>query len=359
MFFDPKFWKNKKVVVTGHTGFKGSWCTQLLDYLGANIYGLSISREEDNLVYQDINVQKMIADEAIGDICDKEFVKSFLIKHQPHYIIHLAAQSLVKQSYLDPLETFRTNILGTATVLDVAKDLKNVRKIICVTSDKCYFNEDHIGDFRESDRLGGHDPYSASKAGAEIVTKSMFDSYFGQTDIDLFTVRAGNVIGGGDVSENRLMTDIIRSIENQSSIKLRYPNATRPWQHVLEPLGAYLHLIEHFDHLQGSNFDSYNIGPSAEKNKTVMELVKKALFFSNSTCSVSVDAKPHDHEAKTLSLDITKLISETCWREAWSFDETVQVTADWYREYASGASAFELCHRDIIEYVERLGKNHV
>lgn len=359
MFFSPAFWKNKKVVVTGHTGFKGAWCIQLLGHLGAKTYGLSVSRKEDNLVYQDMNVQKMIADEAIGDICDREFVKSFLTKHQPHYIIHMAAQSLVKKSYFDPLETFRTNILGTATLLDVGTNLENVSKIICVTSDKCYLNEDQIGDFIESDRLGGHDPYSSSKAGAEIVAKSMFDSYFRQTDIDVFTVRAGNVIGGGDASENRLMTDIIRSIENKSNIKLRYPNATRPWQHVLEPLGAYLHLIENFDHLPGANFDSYNIGPTVDKNRTVLELVKKTLSFSNSRCSVSVDEKPNEHEAQTLSLDITKLLSETSWREAWSFDETVKATVDWYREYASGASAFELCTRDIVDYLEKLGTKNV
>ena len=357
MFFNPNFWKNKKVLVTGHTGFKGAWCTQLLNYLGANVYGLSISKKESNLVYQDQNVQRILVEEAIGDICDRHFVELFLTKIEPHYIIHLAAQSLVKQSYIDPLETFRTNIIGTAALLDVAKDLENLSKIICVTSDKCYLNEDHIGDFRECDRLGGYDPYSSSKAGAELIAKSMFDSFFQNTGTDVFTVRAGNVIGGGDVSKNRLMTDVIRSIEDETNINLRYPMATRPWQHVLEPIGAYLHLIEFFDDLQGSNFDSFNIGPTAQKNKTVSALVQEALALSNSLCSITVNSDRHEHEATTLSLDVTKLISETHWREAWDFRQTVKVTVDWYRKFALGTSAKELCERDIRDYLTKMESN--
>lgn len=354
MYFNPKFWKNKKIFLTGHTGFKGAWCAQILHSLGAKVYGLSISQNTNNLVYKDPKIQKVFDYEFVGDVCDFTFVESALNKIEPDYIIHMAAQSLVKQSYIEPLETFRTNVLGTATILNAAKNLKYLKTIICVTSDKCYLNNDQVWGYREIDRLGGHDPYSCSKAAAELVAKSMFDSFYSKTNTDVFTVRAGNVIGGGDMSEDRLMTDVVKAINNETEINLRYPKASRPWQHVLEPVAAYLHLIEHFDKKMCAKFDCYNVGPTLNKNKNVITLVREAFAISNTSASINIDLNDSNHEATSLALDISKIISETLWREAWGFHETVKLTLDWYRNYETGVSAYELCKSDINAYFKKI-----
>ena len=274
------------MLLTGHTGFKGIWCAQLLNLLGVRVFGLSNNQQTDNLIYKDPKVQAVFADEFIGDVCDFYLISEILNKVKPDFVIHMAAQALVKQSYINPLETFNSNIIGTATILEAAKKQANLHSIICVTSDKCYFNEEQIWGYRETDRLGGRDPYSASKAACELVAKSMFESFYIDGSIDIFTVRAGNVIGGGDMSKDRIMTDIVTSINNNVDICLRYPDATRPWQHVLEPIGAYLHLLEFYFNEDTSKFYSYNIGPSSKKIKSVISLVEEAFTISRAISAI-------------------------------------------------------------------------
>ena len=327
--FDGVF-AGKKVLLTGHTGFKGSWLALWLQQLGAEVAGLSLapSTEPSHWQLLDLNMQ-----EYVQDIRAHAAVQKIVNDVQPHIVFHLAAQPLVRRSYADPLTTWATNVQGTAHVLEACRHAASVQAIVAVTTDKCYENQEWLWGYRENDRLGGHDPYSASKAGAELVAASYRQSYFSKEGSPLLaTARAGNVIGGGDWSEDRLIPDMVRASASGQSVEIRSPNATRPWQHVLESLSGYLLLGQRLLQRQPGFAEAWNFGPDESGNQTVSTVLSK-LNQNWSGLRWHVTGTPQPHEAGLLQLDSTKARSLLEWLPVWGLDEGLKRTADWYRLY--------------------------
>lgn len=351
--FTPRAFRSafegKKVFLTGHTGFKGSWLSAWLAQLGAEVTGLSLPGEY--LLFDELNLAKKL-DDLRGDIRDLATIRDAIEKTQPDFIFHLAAQAIVRTSYQQPLETYATNVMGTANLLEACRSLKKSCAVVCVTSDKCYRNNESGRAYGEDDPLGGHDPYSASKAAAEIVIGSYRDSFFlANGPVGLASARAGNVIGGGDWAEDRIVPDCIRALQKKESIAVRNPASIRPWQHVLEPLSGYLCLAaalsadpEHRVIQSGFNF-----GPSLESDRTVEELVAALLKHWPGKWRNTSDASA-PHEAVRLSLATDKASRLLGWQPAWSFEETVKITIDWYRRHSEGTNAWELCIDQIKDY---------
>ncbi len=327
--FDGVF-AGKKVLLTGHTGFKGSWLALWLQQLGAEVAGLSLAPSTEPSHWQLLNLNMQ---EYVQDIRDYAAVQKIVNDIQPHIVFHLAAQPLVRRSYVDPLTTWVTNVQGTAHVLEACRHAASVQAIVVVTTDKCYENQERIWGYRENDRLGGHDPYSASKAGAELVAASYRQSYFGKAGAPLLaTARAGNVIGGGDWSEDRLIPDMVRASAGGQSVEIRSPNATRPWQHVLESLSGYLLLGQRLLQRQPGFAEAWNFGPDESGNQTVSTVLSKLnQNWSGLRCHVT--GTPQPHEAGLLQLDSTKARSLLQWLPVWGLDEGLKRTADWYRIY--------------------------
>ncbi len=321
---------NKRVLVTGHTGFKGSWLALWLTELGAEVSGISLPSNE---VTSHWSLLKLNLDDHRLDIREVETLRQALAKIQPEIVFHLAAQSLVRRSYLDPLETWSTNLMGTANLLEVCRKIPSIRSIVVITSDKCYENREWQWGYRESDSLGGYDPYSASKAGAELVASSYRNAYLKKETAKLLaTARAGNVIGGGDWSEDRLIPDLIRALENNQSLEIRSPLATRPWQHVLESLSGYLMLGQK---LQTGNMEfaeAWNFGPPLEDNRTVSEVLIKMGQKCESMRWHTTD-QPQPHESNLLYLDSSKARNKLGWQPVWNIDTTLQKTTEWYRAW--------------------------
>lgn len=337
----------KKVLLTGHTGFKGSWLALWLQQLGAEVVGLSLPPNTKPSHWQllDLNMQ-----EYVQDIRDYAVVQKIVDQVQPHIVFHLAAQPLVRRSYLDPLTTWATNLQGTAHVLEACRHAASVQAIVAVTTDKCYENQEWLWGYRENDRLGGHDPYSASKAGAELVAASYRQSYFNNEDSPLLaTARAGNVIGGGDWSEDRLIPDMVRASANGESVEIRSPNATRPWQHVLESLSGYLLLGQGLLERQPGFAEAWNFGPDESGNQTVSTVLSK-LNQNWSDLRWHVTGTPQPHEAGLLQLDSTKARSLLQWLPVWGLEEGLKRTAVWYRLYLENG---EVCSRQqLADYVD-------
>lgn len=336
----------RRVLLTGHTGFKGSWLALWLKELGAEVTGISLPPETFpnhwDLLKLDVNEYRQ-------DIRDSGAVAQIFAETKPEIVFHLAAQSLVRRAYRQPLDTWSSNVIGTANVLDACRQTPSIKAIVIVTSDKCYQNQEWHWGYREIDRLGGHDPYSASKAAAELVAASYRSSFFHQADSPLLaTARAGNVIGGGDWSEDRLIPDLVRAINRQIPLEIRSPRATRPWQHVLESLSGYLVLGQKLLEGQANAADSWNFGPEAEGNRTV-EQVLTALkaYWPELVWQVSDSLQPH--EANLLYLDNTKAKSRLGWRSAWPIEETLAATAAWYRQHASNRQP--ISPAQLTEYV--------
>ena len=344
--FDGVF-KGCKVLLTGHTGFKGSWLALWLQQLGAEVVGLSLSPSTEPSHWQllDLDIK-----EYLQDIRDFAAVQKIVDHVQPHIVFHLAAQPLVRRSYADPLTTWSTNVQGTAHVLEACRHTASVRAIVAVTTDKCYENQEWLWGYRENDRLGGHDPYSASKAGAEMVAASYRQSYFcKEGSLLLATARAGNVIGGGDWSEDRLIPDMVRACKLGESVEIRSPYATRPWQHVLESLSGYLLLGQRLLQRRPGFAEAWNFGPDESGNQTVSTVLSK-LNQNWSGLRWHVTGTPQPHEAGLLQLDSTKARTLLEWSPVWGLDEGIKRTADWYRLYLENG---EVCTRQqLAEYVE-------
>lgn len=343
------FWKEKKVFITGHTGFKGSWLTHILSQLGAEIKGYSLPPEDDKVLFKGLKLEES-TNSTYGDINDFERVQNEINNFNPEILFHLAAQPLVRYSYNNPRETLETNILGTFNVLESARKCNNLRSIVVVTSDKCYLNKEWEYSYRENDQLGGYDPYSASKACTEIVAQSMRSSYF-DSEIGFSTVRAGNVIGGGDFSTDRLFPDIVRSISDEKSLIIRNPLATRPWQHVIEPLFAYIKLAKN-QFQNPSKFSSeWNIGPHSENAKSVESILKiiEGQFPNLINWKFDKDFQPH--EAQSLKLDSSKFMSKNDWAPKWDINATIERTIIWYKRYFEGVDIEQLCQEDMMHYL--------
>ena len=346
---DPSFWKGKSVLVTGHSGFKGAWLSLWLHQLGANVHGLSLKPVTHPNLFDLAGITSLVKNHWV-DLTNLEKTREIVKSTHPEIIFHLAAKSLVRPSYRNPQETFATNVMGTANVLEGAREAGSVRAMVAVTTDKVYRNDDQGVPFCETDSLGGRDPYSASKSAAEMVITSYRASFYSPQGIGLSAARAGNVIGGGDWSEDRILPDAVRSWSTGKPLDVRNPEATRPWQHVLEPLAAYLRLAETIFQKPQTAGD-YNFGPDPADVATVREVVTKARSAFGGgeiTWGVSTDGL---HEASTLTLDNTKALTNLGIRPLWNLETAVSRTMDWYRLQLQGRSCLELCERDIEAYL--------
>lgn len=327
-------YRGKRVLVTGHTGFKGSWLTCWLEQLGATVYGLALDPEGQPNHWQ--LLQHNVVDTR-GDIRNPEFVQQVFDQAQPDVLFHLAAQPLVRRSYDMPLDTWSTNLMGTANVLEACRHTSSLKAAVLITTDKVYKNQECLRGYHESDVLGGHDPYSASKAACELLVDSYRRS-FGPpvSSLLIATARAGNVIGGGDWAENRLIPDVVKATASNNPLFIRSPNATRPWQHVLECLSGYLLLGEQLLQGNAQAAQAWNFGPSSGDNRTVQEvLIGLQLYWPALSWKISEDS--HPHEAGLLYLDCTKAQTELNWQPIWSLEEALKMTSNWYQHfYASG-----------------------
>jgi CDP-glucose 4,6-dehydratase len=347
------FFKGKRVLITGDTGFKGSWLALWLSTLGADVYGYSLPPENENDHYNLIRLEKDIH-HIDGNLLDLNWLNKQVNDIQPEIVFHLAAQALVRFSYDEPKLTFDTNVSGSVNILESIRKSKSVKSLIYVTSDKCYKNNEWIWGYRENDELGGHDPYSASKAAAEIVFSSYFDSFFKlNTNIGVASVRAGNVIGGGDWANDRIIPDCIRSLRNDKDIEIRNPEATRPWQHVLDPLSGYMLLAQKLYHNSKDYSGSWNFGPSVNSIKTVKELTDNVIaIFGKGVCVVG-QKDNIKHEAGLLHLNCDKANHQLGWKPTWNFESTITNTIVWYKNFLNdGIDPKILSLKNINEYME-------
>lgn len=351
----PAFWKDRKVLVTGHTGFKGAWLTAWLDRMGARVTGLSLAPEGEwnlsRMLGLDVSTTSII-----GNICDPHSVEQALAG-QPEVVFHLAAQSLVRRSYRDPVETFATNVTGTVALLHAIAQTPSVKSVIVATSDKAYENPEHGRAFVETDPFGGSDPYSASKGATEIAVASMRRSFFspgGAHTAGVASVRAGNVIGGGDWSEDRLLPDIIRGcLSEQGSVTLRAPASIRPWQHVLEPLRGYIMLAERLADEPARFADGWNFGPE-ESNECDVGTMAEAIVKALGQGRIVIDADPNaPKEAKVLRLDASRARTRLGWSPLLDFPETVEMTARWYADWHAGRDPAEITGEQIDAYSQK------
>ena len=327
---NPHFFKDKRILVTGHTGFKGGWLSIWLQMMGAKVTGFSLDPKDQEGIFNVSGIKDLIHD-VRGDIRDFDILNQAFQEGKPEIVFHLAAQALVIDSYNNPLETFETNVQGTANVLEAIRQCDSVKSAVIITTDKCYENQEWVYGYRETDPMGGHDPYSASKGAAELVISSYQRSFFNQPDSPgIASARAGNVIGGGDWSNNRLVPDIFRALKSNEVVNVRNPNATRPWQHVLEPLGAYLLLSQklYFDKKQFSS--AWNIGPFSKDVYTVKQVIEEILKNTKKGYWVDSSNPKQLHEANLLMLDISKAFKFLGWRPTLDFTSTVRMTSDWY-----------------------------
>lgn len=343
--------KNKKILITGHTGFKGSWLSIWLDLLGAEVigYALEPNTNKDNFILS--NVSQYIH-HYTGEVRDQEELLKVFQKEEPEIVFHLAAQSLVRESYKNPAYTYDVNVMGTLNVLECIRNTETAKLGIIITTDKCYHNNEWIYGYRENDELGGRDMYSSSKACAELLVKSFNNSFLENTDKKVVTVRAGNVIGGGDWAQDRIIPDCIRCLEKNQEIVIRSPNAIRPWQHVLEPLWGYITLAKRY--LLGQEIaGAWNFGPEINSCITVENLVKKIIqFWGNGMyyCEEK-DKFSNFHEATFLKLDSTKSKSLLNWKPIWGIDQTILKAIEWYKEYEK-RDVYKLCVKQIQEYMK-------
>lgn len=323
-------YQGRRVLLTGHTGFKGSWLAQWLKEMGAQVCGLALEPESHPSHWSLLNLDM---ESNLVDLRDTAMVKFVVDSFEPEIIFHLGAQALVRRSYSDPVGTWASNVMGTVNVLDAARQCPAVRAIVAVTTDKCYENKEWIWAYRENDPLGGYDPYSASKAGAELVIQSYRRSFFSSTQAPLLaSARAGNVIGGGDWSEDRLIPDLYRSVAAGEALRIRSPRSTRPWQHVLESLSGYLLLGQYLLQQRQDCADAWNFGPDETGNVPVASVLEQmAIYWSGIKWEVST--KPDLHEAKLLHLDSSKARKQLGWQPVWDVQDGLRATAEWYKAY--------------------------
>ena len=356
---NPSFWRDRRVLLTGHTGFKGSWLLLWLQELGAQVWTYSLEAPSSLNLFHDLAHVRPPDDRwshHIGDLSDLSLLTSVVKLAQPEVVLHLAAQPLVRHSYVDPLGTWSTNVLGSLHVLEALRQLDHICSVVMVTTDKVYENREWCYGYREVDSLGGIDPYSASKAAAELAIASWRSSFCGSAPyqsphLRIATARAGNVIGGGDWAPDRILPDAIRAVMRSQPLRVRNPSATRPWQHVLEPLGAYLLLAEALFLDANPPTESFNFGPFLESNRSVSELLSRInVFWPLEWIDTSELTAPH--EANLLHLQIDKAQHRLNWQPRWDFATTVSHTVRWYRLVHEGASPLECCLADLNAFTQ-------
>jgi CDP-glucose 4,6-dehydratase len=358
VFMDKYFWPNKKVLITGSTGFKGSWLTTMLYELGADIYGYALQPNTTPSMFRLLSLDKKINFQ-IGDIRDLNNLSEFINKINPEIVFHLAAQPLVLYSYQNPIETYHTNVLGLVNLLEVIRHNKGIKAVINVTSDKCYENKEWVWGYRENEPMGGYDPYSNSKGCAELVTACYQKSYFNINEFNqthstlLASARAGNVIGGGDWASNRLIPDMIKSVLNKEIVRIRNPYAIRPWQHVVEPLSGYLTLAKHLYNGEVQYSSPWNFGPNLEDAKPVEYIISRLcnLWGDNANWQLDIN-KNYQHEANYLKLDCSKANNILHWHPKWNLDTTLDKIIQWYKVYQQNGDLYQITKDQIYQYME-------
>ncbi len=354
------FYNGRKVLITGHTGFKGSWLSILLTWLGADVYGYSLNPPTDPSLYELANIDKIVTS-TIGDIRDYKLLQKTLKKVRPEVVIHMAAQPLVRESYNNPRETYEVNVMGTVNLLDVIRQETDRKVVLNVTSDKCYENKEWLWGYRENEPMGGYDPYSNSKGCSELVTSSFRNSFFNSKEsknhgVMLASARAGNVIGGGDWAEGRLIPDFIRSITRGEKLKIRSPYAVRPWQHVLEPLSGYLNLCEKLSS-QGTEFaEGWNFGPDDSESKNVEWISNKICEYWGEGVCYELDKDIQLHEASYLKLDCSKAKNLLGWYPKWDLETSLKAIVYWYKEYFKNSDMRNITLSQIDQYFESYRK---
>jgi CDP-glucose 4,6-dehydratase len=347
---DKGFWKDKRIFLTGHTGFKGSWLSLWLTSLGANVRGYSLNPPTYPSLFDEAEVGKMV-DSQIGDIRNQKDLYKKMTEFNPDILIHMAAQPLVRYSYEAPIETYEVNVIGTANVLEVARHCSNLKAIVNITTDKCYENDNRTQGYIEDDPMGGHDPYSSSKGCAELVASAYRRSFLQDQGIGLASVRSGNVIGGGDWADDRLIPDILRSFERGKVVIIRNPMATRPWQHVLEPLSGYLILAQKLYENQKEFSEGWNFGPNEQDVKPVDWILDKMILkWPNSSWHLDKNSNPH--EAGFLKLDISKSRSRLGWNPVWRLDKTLDKIVAWHKAWLNKDNIQAVCFLEIEEYMK-------
>ena len=354
-------YKGKTVLVTGHTGFKGSWLSIWLTMMGAKVVGYSLDPYSDKGNFEACHLHDKLYADIRGDTRDYIHLSQTIEKYQPEIIFHLAAQALVRTAYQHPKETYETNLMGSLNIMEAVRLHDCVKTVVMITSDKCYENVEQIWGYKETDRMGGYDPYSSSKGCTELMISSYRDSYFNPKDYAkhgkaIASVRAGNVIGGGDWSDNRLIPDCIRYIEAGKDIEIRNPIATRPWEHVLEPLSGYLKVGQKLMEHPVEYSTSFNFGPHISANKTVFEVVKRLVDYYGKGKVVDASDPNDVHENTLLNLDVTKAYVMLQWEAKWGLQEAIEKTVDWYKEALHCNDMYDFCVKQILEHGEHIAQ---
>ena len=351
---NPVFWEGKRVLITGHTGFKGSWLSLWLQSMGAKVVGYALAPPTNPSLFEVARVGLGMTS-VIGDIRDLAHLQSVLTEHQPEIVIHMAAQPLVRYSYLEPVETYSTNVMGTVNLLEAVRNTKSVKALVNVTSDKCYENREWDWGYRENEAMGGYDPYSNSKGCAELVTAAYRNSYFPpkqyqEHGVAIGSGRAGNVIGGGDWAEDRLIPDMMRAITCGEPVRIRNPHSIRPWQHVLEPLSGYLLLAQKL-YEEGPTFaEGWNFGPNDDDARPVNWILDHLTMIWGEGASWRVDGGNHPHEAHYLKLDCSKAKSRLQWQPRWTLAKAIDQICVWHKMHLAGSDMRALCLDQIKLY---------
>ena len=354
---DQEFWAGKRVFLTGHTGFKGSWLSLWLAHLGCSIRGYSLNPPTSPSLFDVVKIDTIV-DSQIGDIRDQELLNSSMVSFNPDILIHMAAQPLVRHSYDEPIETYEVNVIGTAKVLEAARNCSNLKAIINITTDKCYENAGFDKSYQETDPMGGFDPYSSSKGCSELITASYRSSFLNDLGIGVASARAGNVIGGGDWASDRLIPDILRSFELNRPVIVRSPNATRPWQHVLEPLSGYLLLAQKLYDDHKTYSEGWNFGPNEQDVRPVKWILDKMIsYWPNASWSLDNNVNPH--EASFLKLNISKASELLDWKPTWDLQIALESIIRWHKLWLSDTDMRKACITEIDNFTNDMNKRRM
>ncbi len=347
---NASFWAGRRVLVTGHTGFKGGWLCLWLQQLGAEVHGLALDPPTTPSLFEAARVAQGLAGDHRVDLRDAAAVQRTVQACRPELVLHLAAQPLVRASYADPVGTYATNVMGTLHLLEAVRQTPSVRAVLNITTDKCYENREWPWGYRENEAMGGHDPYSSSKACSELLSAAYRRSFLAEGGVALATARAGNVIGGGDWAADRLVPDLLRAFERGEPAVIRRPAAVRPWQHVIEPLSGYLHLAERLLRDGQTVAEGWNFGPEDRDARPVGWIVKQLATLWGPEARWTLETEGHPHEAHTLKLDISKAREGLNWRPRWGLQQALQRTVEWHKAWRGGADVRALCLQQIEEH---------
>ena len=349
------FWKNKKVFITGHTGFKGSWLCIFLNLMGSRVYGYSNNEKHSNYLFRKANLKKIIQKSINGDIRDYKKLKKNIHQIKPDVLIHFAAQSLVRKSYAEPVNTYDVNVMGTVNILDILNEVKTIKSSLIITTDKVYYNDNKKKLFKETDVLGGNDPYGNSKSCADIISNFYIQNIY-KSRKSVAIVRSGNIIGGGDYAEDRIIPDYIRALKKNQSLKIRIPKAIRPWQHVVEPLYGYLLLSEQlYKDKSGNCSGAWNFGPNKGNNDTVIKMIKKFNSCFKNRVKLLIFKKSNKfYESKILMLDSSKAQKKLSWKSIISLNNAVKLTADWYLNVLNKKKPLDVSRQQILNYLKNI-----